>query len=598
MRARIPARAVAAAALFFPLMAGVLQAAPPVRKPIELSLPAQVGKQMFFDTSLSGSGKLACSSCHDPDHAYGPPNDLAVQPGGKNMKLSGTRAVPSLRYQEYTPAYSDLMENADGVGPAAPGGGYTADGHAATLAEQSKIPLLSRNEMANRNEKAVVKKLEASAYAELFRKAFGEKIFSKPADAFGKATQALQAFQIEDISFHPYSSKYDLYATNKKGGRLTPQEKRGFDVYNDPERGNCVACHYNGAGVNGSVRLFTDFTYAAIGVPRNDEIPANRKSKYYDLGICSRTDHPLPDSAQYCGLFKVPTLRNVATRKVFFHNGRFKSLSEVLRFYNTRDTNPELWYPVVEGKAQKFDDLPEKYRANIDPQPPLDGRAPGSKPPMSDQDLADLEVFLNTLTDGYQQQLQATNVTDVGQLGTALEKHLTQTGDLCLGKFDWPVVVTANDRRGGNAVQMPVLEKLGLVKGENIEVQAAGDGAAAAVPAVRYSLTDEGRRYYIPRDLTRKLSSGRDDVHHADLCAAKLHVDQVVSREPAGDIGENQRVTLTYTYKLDPVAWARDPDVLKVFPMVSRMIDGQRSMQLTQAFVARGGEWVALSPFE
>ncbi len=568
------------------LAGSVVQAAPPVRKPVELSLPAQVGKQMFFDASLSGSGKLACSSCHDPDHAYGPPNDLAVQPGGKNMKLSGTRAVPSLRYQEYTPPYSDAMENADGVGPAAPGGGYTADGQAPTLADQSKIPLLSKNEMANRNEKAVVKKIKASAYADLFRKAFGDDVFAKPSDAFGKATQALQAFQMEDPSFHPYTSKYDLYATNKKGGRLTPQEKRGFDVFNDEARGNCVACHYNGAGVNGSVRLFTDFTYAAIGVPRNNDIPANRKAKYYDLGICSRKDHPLPDNAQYCGMFKVPTLRNVAARKVFFHNGRFKSLSEVIRFYNTRDTNPELWYPVVDGKVQKFDDMPAKYVANIDPQAPLDGRAPGSKPAMSDQDMEDLEVFLDTLTDGYQPPVLT---TDVRLLTPALEKHLSETGNLCLGKFDWPVAVSEEGPPGGNAVQMPVLEKLGLVKGESV---------TEPVRATRYSLTDEGKRYYIQRDLTRKLSSGKEDVHHADLCAAKLHLDQVVSREPEGDIAENQRVTLTYTYKIDPVEWARDPKVLQVFPIISRMIEGEGSVRLTQAFVARQGQWVALSPFE
>jgi cytochrome c peroxidase len=582
MRALIPARAVAVMVLFLPFAASASEYVPPTRRPVELSLPAQLGKQMFFDSTLSGSGKLACASCHDPDHAYGPPNDLAVQPGGKRMKQFGTRAVPSLRYQEYTPPYSDLMDNTDGVGPAAPGGGYTADGHAATLADQARIPLLASNEMANRNEAAVVKKLKASGYADQFRKAFGDDIFSKPNDAFGKALQALQAFQMEDPSFHPYTSKYDLYATNKKGGRLTPQEKRGFDVYNDPERGNCVACHYNGAGVNGSVRLFTDFTYAVLGVPRNGEIPANRKSKYFDLGVCSREDHPLPDSAQYCGLFKVPTLRNVAARKVFFHNGSLKSLKDVLRFYNTRDTNPELWYPVVDGKVQKFNDLPERYRANIDPQPPLDGRAPGSKPAMSDEDLEDLEVFLNTLTDGYRPPQQTTSTTDSDSLNSALEGYLAERGDLCLGKFDWPVVVREDDRPGGNAVQMPVLERLGLVTADRQE------------GATRYALTEKGRRYYIPRDLTRKLSSGKDDVQHADLCAAKLRLDQVVSREPAS----GERVTLTYTYRIDPVDWAADADVRKVFPMMARMIDGERNLQLTQAFVAREGKWVAISPFE
>jgi len=100
-------------------------------------------------------------------------------------------------------------------------------------------------------------------------------------------------------------------------------------------------------------------------------------------------------------MFKTPTLRNVATRKVFFHNGQIKSLADALNFYNTRDTNPELWYPTINGNVQKFNDLPITYRGNIDPQMPLDGRAAGSQPPMTAQDLSDLAAFLNTLTDGY-----------------------------------------------------------------------------------------------------------------------------------------------------------------------------------------------------
>src|SRR5262249_5628661 len=184
--------------------------------------------------------------------------------------------------------------------------------------------------------------------------------------AFQRALASLEAYQVEDPSFHLYNSKYDLYASNKIGGTFTPAEQRGFAVYNDPKKGNCFACHYNGAGLNGSVRLFTDYTYAAIGVPRNLDIPANRDSAYYDLGLCGRLDHPLPDSAKYCGMFKTPTLRNVAVRNVFFHNGAMKSLRDAVRFYNTRDTNPELWYPVVDGVAEKFNDLPSQYRGNID----------------------------------------------------------------------------------------------------------------------------------------------------------------------------------------------------------------------------------------
>jgi cytochrome c peroxidase len=135
-----------------------------------------------------------------------------------------------------------------------------------------------------------------------------------------------------------------------------------------------------------------------------------------------RNDHTR--FTESCGLFKTPSLRNVATRRAFFHNGVIHSLEQVVRFYNTRDTMPELWYPTVGGRArrtpssdfpanglvtaqytggvvQKFDDLPAAYRANIDRQMPLDGRAAGSKAPMTDQEMSDLLCFLETLTDGY-----------------------------------------------------------------------------------------------------------------------------------------------------------------------------------------------------
>jgi cytochrome c peroxidase len=364
-----------------------------------LSLPAQVGKKIFGDRSLSASGQLACATCHDPAHAYGPPNSLAVQLGGPGMNLSGTRAVPSLRYKEYTTTYADLAPNPDGISTPGPGGGFTWDGRADTLAAQAQIPLLAPNEMANASEADVVNKVQQSAYADLFRSAFGSDVFDDTSHAFQCALDALQAYQLEDDNFHPYTSKFDLYDDNKVGGQLTPSETRGLQIFGDPNKGNCFACHYAGPGVNGSTGLFTDFTYEAISVPRNTEIPANADPTYFDMGICSRADHPLPDSAQYCGMFKTPTLRNVAIRKVFFHNGKMKSLREVLRFYNTRDTNPELWYPVVGGVVQKFDDLPAQYQTNIDTQAPLDGRPAGSDPPMSEQDLDDLEAFLTTLTD-------------------------------------------------------------------------------------------------------------------------------------------------------------------------------------------------------
>ncbi|MBT2334015.1 cytochrome-c peroxidase [Variovorax paradoxus] len=392
-----------------------------------LSLAAQVGQKMFFDKKLSGSGAMSCASCHDPAHAHAPANDLSVQLGGPHVDQAGLRAVPSLRYKDVTPPYADLLDNPDGISVPGPGGGFAWDGRADTLAAQARIPLLDPVEMANASSADVVKKLRAADYAPLIAEAFGAKAFGDDDAAFANALLALQAYQLEDKSFHPYSSKFDLYAGNKIGGALTPAETRGLKVFANPNTGNCASCHYQGAGLGGSSALFTDFSYEAIGVPRNAAIPANGNLRYFDMGVCGamRTDHmpAAPNAANsFCGMFKAPTLRNVATRTAFFHNGVMHSLEQVVRFYNTRDTQPELWYPTVGGtpkakndpgfpsyglvttqysggKVKKYDDLPPTYAPNIDTQLPMDGRAAGSAPPMSEQDMADLICFLNTLSD-------------------------------------------------------------------------------------------------------------------------------------------------------------------------------------------------------
>jgi cytochrome c peroxidase len=417
----------------------------------ELSLAAQVGKKLFFDKSISGGKNMSCASCHDPAYAYGPPNSLAVQLGSDPAQ-AGTRATPSLRYKDAIPAYEDDAENPDGATLSAPGGGYMQDGRGASLADQAQFPLLNPLEMNNASKAAVVQAVQNTAYADLFKQAFGADAFKDTDKAFGYAGQALQAFQTEDVSFHPYTSKFDLYTRNKIGGKFTAAETRGLMVFNTESIGNCVACHYAGANFGGHSGLMTDFTYQALGVPRNDKsipnnpspIPANQDPNYYDMGVCGpdRADHKpgtagIPHPNPYCGLFKVPVLRNVATRGAFFHNGVFHTLDQVLHFYNTRDTHPEYWYPATGGSGapvdnpgyalfpqavpgatvHKFNDLPVAYQGNIDEEVPLgigeggDGktlgsgtepRKPGGASAMTEQNIQDLICFLNTLTDGYQ----------------------------------------------------------------------------------------------------------------------------------------------------------------------------------------------------
>src|SRR5262249_52889447 len=160
-----PAPAPAAAQTTSRAVRAVGPAAP---QPRPLSAAALAGKQLFFDRALSASGKMACATCHDPDHAYGPPDDLAVQLGGPRGTSPGVRAVPSLRYKEFTPGYADLLDNSDGFSPPGPGGGFGWDGRADSLAEQARIPLLSPFEMANATPRDAIARLRGSPSAPAF----------------------------------------------------------------------------------------------------------------------------------------------------------------------------------------------------------------------------------------------------------------------------------------------------------------------------------------------------------------------------------------------------------------------------------------------
>ena len=362
-----------------------------------------LGSKIFFDASLSRSGRMSCATCHSPSYAYGPPNGLAVQLGGPEMDQQGTRAVPSLRYVlNRTPVWNkEFIANPAELiieGEEPPTGGFGWDGRFNTLHDQAAFPLLAANEMANAGPEEVAAKLQHATYADEFRKEFGAQIFDDPAKAYAQARIALERFELEDPSFHPYNCKYDDYLDGKVP--LSEQEKRGLGLFDDRRRGNCSSCHLDRKGADGSHPLFTDYEFEALGVPRNPEILANGTHDYFDMGLCGplRTDQT--EQQKYCGLFKTPTMRNVATRSVFFHNGRFHTLKEAVRFYVRRDTDPRLWYPVsASGSVNKFDDLPSLLRGNIDVIDEPLTRHEGALPAWTDAEIDDVIAFLQTLTD-------------------------------------------------------------------------------------------------------------------------------------------------------------------------------------------------------
>jgi cytochrome c peroxidase len=399
-----------------------------------LSAMALLGRKLFNDKRLSGSGQMSCGSCHDPAHAYGPPGAVSVMIGGSDMHTAGFRAVPSLRYlYRQTPftigpdneaGDTDALPNLEQQAQKAadhdkvlktaatpqaastnlvPQGGIFWDGRANNLQEQASGPLFNPAEMASKPE-IVLDVIQHADYAGDFRTLFGPGIFENSRLLMSEAMFAIARYQIEDSGFHPFTSKFDAWLEGK--AHLTPAEARGYLAFNDPAKGNCAACHLDKPTPDNLPPLFTDFQYEALGVPRNAAIPANKDASYDasydDLGICGPYRTDLYDQLQYCGMFLTPTLRNSATRKVLFHNGEFHTLTEVMDWYVNRDLQPERFYSKdATGKVVKYDDIPEQYRKNVDITDAPFNRHPGDQPALNKQEIQDVIAFLGTLNDGY-----------------------------------------------------------------------------------------------------------------------------------------------------------------------------------------------------
>jgi hypothetical protein len=209
------------------------------------------------------------------------------------------------------------------------------------------------------------------------------------------------------------------------------------------------------------------------------------------------------------------------------------------------------------------------------------------------------------------------------ELTRAVTQYLSDHGDLCVGKFAWPRVVTQQDQAAhtNDAVQLPVLERLGLV--ESIEISApavvtpaswtptaadaSGKAAAqgsqsGAAPAVaetarRYSLTAKGQRYYLQKKRTTLGLHDRPVEHDKDLCVAHLSLDKVVKWTPPEPVHGHPATVVRYTYHVKSAAdWMADPQARQVFPVVDRIIRNQDNMLMSVTVELQDGKWVPVLP--
>lgn len=184
----------------------------------------------------------------------------------------------------------------------------------------------------------------------------------------------------------------------------------------------------------------------------------------------------------------------------------------------------------------------------------------------------------------------------------AMSKHLSERGDFCLGKFNWPIEVSNKDaeKPTRDSVQMPVLQKLGLVVSSDttIKLKIEDSDTEESLPGKRYDLTEVGKKYYLQKELLSAGSSGEKIIHRGDFCAGNLSLDKIIKWDQPTMMGDNYETTVTYTYKMAAVEWANDPEIQRVFPMLDRLMKGQDKIPLQQRFRLEGKSWVAIDPWE
>ena len=315
--------------------------------------PPRSGRRCSSTSRSRRRATMSCATCHDPDHAYGPPNDLAVQLGGAARRPSGhaRRAVAALQGVHAglrRPARQPRRHQRAGPGRRLRLGRPRRHAGRAGRGCRCSRPSRWRTPAPRTSSRKVAR----GAYADRFRAGVRRRgAGPTPTRAFDDGARALQAFQLEDPSFHPYTSKFDLHAGNKIGGDVhAPPRSAASRSSSTRRRGNCASCHYHGAGLNGSSGLFTDFSYEAIGVPRNRSIPANADPQHFDLGLCGplRTDH-LPargHRTRSAGCSRRRRCATSPTRQRVLPQRR-DALARAGDPLLQHATRPELWYPTA-----------------------------------------------------------------------------------------------------------------------------------------------------------------------------------------------------------------------------------------------------------
>jgi cytochrome c peroxidase len=372
----------------------------------------ELGKRIFFDTSLSTPAGQSCASCHAPNAGFADPDRELPVSRGVIPERVGSRNAQSVSYAAYSPALHYDATLRPGIMEPMYVGGFFWDGRARTLEAQVKEPFLNPLEMHNQDSAAVVASVRRAAYAaELDQACGGGLAVVEP--GYDCVAAALAAY-LRSPEINPYTSKFDAWQVGQ--AQLTAAEGRGFALFTG--KAKCKNCHSTDPGPDGKP-LFTNFGHQNTGVSRNASLPFYRLSaalnpdgeKFVDRGlgdVLRKAGVAEADAAREDGKFKIPSLRNVAVTPPYMHNGVFTTLRQVVVFNNTRDVAT---WPAPEVPQNVHRHISARHGAPHGTQ--HGAGAHGGHRPMAveegtfgrlgltDQDVDDIVAFLETLTDGY-----------------------------------------------------------------------------------------------------------------------------------------------------------------------------------------------------
>jgi cytochrome c peroxidase len=283
----------------------------------DIKTKAALGKKLFSEKILSKDSSVSCASCHKPTFAFADTVAFSVGIGSKLTKRN-TPSVLNMKNRPY----------------------FFWDGRAASLEEQALLPIQNPDEMGLPIEQAVKRINQSREYKLLFQKIFGQKPNAKNLAA---------AFSAYEKTLETVDSKFDDWSNNLKN--LSASEERGRQLFVG-DKARCFDCH--------RMEDFTTDAFKNIGLYNGKDLN--------DAGLFNLTNK----ETDY-GKFKTPGLRNIAVTAPYMHNGMFKTLEEVVGFYN----NP-----------QKF--VPDAINIDDALKTPLG---------LTEKEKTDLVAFLKTLTD-------------------------------------------------------------------------------------------------------------------------------------------------------------------------------------------------------